>query len=285
MDLTAAGKTFPPYEFRVERGKIKEFADAIGDPNPIYRDPDYARRPLGAIVAPPTLLRTFLYEPRTASEALKVKDWSYIVHGEQEFEYLAPVLAGDVLTGEERIVSITEKESRRAGKLHIGVIETVFTTSAARRCRSRGAPWSRPASASAIDRHAGAPGGASRNQWRRFDRARRCAAPRKRRGKPAERTQCPPSFDSIKIGDAPQPLVCGPLTRTDFVRYAGASLDLNPNHHDERLRATERQQDRVRHGHAGGRLLRPADDRLARRRGARAGCASASPRASGRTTS
>jgi acyl dehydratase len=27
--------------------------------------------------------------------------------------------------------------------------------------------------------------------------------------------------------------VCGPLTRTDFVRYAGASLDLNPNHHDE----------------------------------------------------
>ena len=42
-----------------------------------------------------------------------------------------------------------------------------------------------------------------------------------------------PSFDSINVGDAPTPLVCGPLTRTDFVRYAGASLDLNPNHHDE----------------------------------------------------
>jgi len=42
-----------------------------------------------------------------------------------------------------------------------------------------------------------------------------------------------PSFASIRIGDAPAPLVCGPLTRTDFVRYAGASLDLNPNHHDE----------------------------------------------------
>jgi peroxisomal enoyl-CoA hydratase 2 len=122
MDLTAAGKTFPPFEFRVERGKIKEFADAIGDPNPVYRDPGHA----GAIVAPPTFLRTFLYEPRTSAEALKVKDWSYIVHGEQEFEYFAPIRAGDVLTGEERIVSVTEKESRRAGKLHIGVIETVF---------------------------------------------------------------------------------------------------------------------------------------------------------------
>ncbi len=43
----------------------------------------------------------------------------------------------------------------------------------------------------------------------------------------------PPSFDVIKVGDAPAPLVCGPLTRTQFVRYAGASHDFNPNHHDE----------------------------------------------------
>ena len=127
MDLGAAGKTFPPYEFRVERGKIKEFADAIGDDNPIYRDAEYAATtPLGGIVAPPTFLRTFLYEPRASSQALKVADWSYIVHGEQEFEYFVPVMAGDVLTARERIVSVTEKESRRAGKLHIAVIETVF---------------------------------------------------------------------------------------------------------------------------------------------------------------
>lgn len=43
----------------------------------------------------------------------------------------------------------------------------------------------------------------------------------------------PPNFDTIQIGDAPAPLVCGPLTRTDFVRFAGASLDFNPNHHDD----------------------------------------------------
>ncbi len=127
MDMNAAGKSFPPYEFRVERGKIKEFADALGDPNPIYRDPDYAARTrLGGIPAPPTLLRTFLYEPTAARDALQVKDWSYIVHGEQEFEYLVPVLAGDVLTAQDRIVSIEEKDSRRAGKLQIAVIETTF---------------------------------------------------------------------------------------------------------------------------------------------------------------
>ena len=42
-----------------------------------------------------------------------------------------------------------------------------------------------------------------------------------------------PGYDTIKVGDAPKPLICGPLTRTDFVRYVGASHDFNPNHHDE----------------------------------------------------
>jgi acyl dehydratase len=127
MDKSAAGKTFPPYEFHVERGKIREFADALGDRNPIYRDPAYAaRQGFANVLAPPTLLRTFLYEPGAAKEALAVRDWSYIVHGEQEFEYLAPIVAGDVLTAQDRIASVEEKESRRAGKLQIAVIETTF---------------------------------------------------------------------------------------------------------------------------------------------------------------
>lgn len=127
MDLNAAGKSFPPYESHVERGKIAEFATAIGDDNPIYRDPDYAATtPQGGIIAPPTLLRSFLYEPPESIAALKVKDWSFIVHGEQEFDYLMPVLAGDILTAQDKILSIVEKESRRAGKLQIAVIETTF---------------------------------------------------------------------------------------------------------------------------------------------------------------
>jgi acyl dehydratase len=33
--------------------------------------------------------------------------------------------------------------------------------------------------------------------------------------------------------EGPEPLVVGPLTRTDFVRYQGASGDMNPIHHDD----------------------------------------------------
>jgi acyl dehydratase len=41
-------------------------------------------------------------------------------------------------------------------------------------------------------------------------------------------------WDDLEEGrDGPEPLVLGPLTRTDFVRYQGASGDMNPVHHDE----------------------------------------------------
>jgi acyl dehydratase len=43
----------------------------------------------------------------------------------------------------------------------------------------------------------------------------------------------PPRFDELHEGASPEPLVVGPITRTDFVRYQGASGDMNPVHHDE----------------------------------------------------
>ena len=40
-------------------------------------------------------------------------------------------------------------------------------------------------------------------------------------------------WDEIAAGSEPEPMVVGPITRTDFVRYQGASGDMNPVHHDE----------------------------------------------------
>jgi acyl dehydratase len=42
-----------------------------------------------------------------------------------------------------------------------------------------------------------------------------------------------PSWDQIEIGDEPEPFEGAPLTITDFVRYQGASGDMNPIHHDQ----------------------------------------------------
>ncbi len=41
------------------------------------------------------------------------------------------------------------------------------------------------------------------------------------------------TFDDVKEGDEIPPFVVENLTRTDLVRYAGASGDFNPIHHDE----------------------------------------------------
>ncbi|SMC95890.1 MaoC/PaaZ C-terminal domain-containing protein [Lentzea albidocapillata] len=37
----------------------------------------------------------------------------------------------------------------------------------------------------------------------------------------------------MTVPPVPEPWVVGPVTRTDFVRYQGASGDMNPIHHDE----------------------------------------------------
>ena len=41
------------------------------------------------------------------------------------------------------------------------------------------------------------------------------------------------TWQSLQDGSVPEPWSFGPLTRTDFVRYQGASGDMNPVHHDE----------------------------------------------------
>lgn len=43
----------------------------------------------------------------------------------------------------------------------------------------------------------------------------------------------PTTWDALEVGATAAPFVDAPLTVTDFVRYQGASGDMNPIHHDE----------------------------------------------------
>jgi acyl dehydratase len=102
LDPSYAGRTYPPsptYEVGVE--KIREFADAIGDPHPAYRDRDAARS-LGHpdVIAPPTfpVVLTFKASRALIEDPELGIDYSRVVHGEQRFTYSRPVRAGDVLT-------------------------------------------------------------------------------------------------------------------------------------------------------------------------------------------
>ena len=101
VDPSFAGRTYPPTEpYEVGREKIREFADAINDPNPVYRSRAAAQE-LGYrdVIAPPTF--AIVVTMRAGAQVIHDPDlgidYSRVVHGEQRFEHVRPITAGDVL--------------------------------------------------------------------------------------------------------------------------------------------------------------------------------------------
>jgi acyl dehydratase len=106
------GRTFPPAApYEVSRVKIAEFADAIGDPNPLYRDRAAAQAAGYADVIAPL---TFAIVISMAGAASAVADpglglnYAMVVHGEQRFEYTRQLMAGDVITAQATISDIKD---------------------------------------------------------------------------------------------------------------------------------------------------------------------------------
>ncbi len=101
LDPSFVGRSYSsPVVYEVGREKIREFADALGDPEPVYRDPAAARA-LGYpdVIAPPTfvIVMTMSAEVAMMQDPELGLDFSRVVHGEQRFEYTRPIHAGDRL--------------------------------------------------------------------------------------------------------------------------------------------------------------------------------------------
>jgi len=126
MQKSEIGNTGAPVTMHVERGKIREFARAIRDNNPLYFDEAYARQAAGGIMPPPTFSMTLGFWDDTRQKPLLTYDVRRLLHGEQEFEYLAPIYAGDVLTATGRVADVYEKQGSRGGTMTFGVLETTF---------------------------------------------------------------------------------------------------------------------------------------------------------------
>jgi acyl dehydratase len=97
------GRTFPvtdPYD--VSRVKIAEFAAAIGDPNPVYRD-----RAAAQAAGYPDVVAMAASGQAVADPGLGL-NYAMVVHGEQRFEYSRPLHAGDVVTAQSTISAIRE---------------------------------------------------------------------------------------------------------------------------------------------------------------------------------
>ncbi len=139
------GKSTGTTVVTVERGQLGLFADAVKDTSPIYKDPRAAADAgLPGIPAPPTypfVMGNFGVFPelQTADAPAEnpmgevlgplMANGGLILHGEQEFTYHRPVLAGDVLVGEGSVVDAYQKESKGKTMTFI-VVETAWSEQA-----------------------------------------------------------------------------------------------------------------------------------------------------------
>ena len=129
LNRAVLGREFPPFAVTVERGKIKEFARAIGDLNPFYLDDDVGRASeWGDIIAPPTFPITFRDDGVDSAGFLRDlgTDISRLLHGEQEFETFRPLRPGETYLCRARVVDMYEKTGK-SGAMGFVVRETAVT--------------------------------------------------------------------------------------------------------------------------------------------------------------
>jgi acyl dehydratase len=127
IDRRHIGKALPRATLTIEAGRLRFFAKAIGETNPIYTDEEAARAAgYPALPAPPTFLNSGELDADTVRAALVEigVDISHILHGEQQFTYHAPICAGDTLSFESRFSDIY---GRRNGALEFIVKDTTVT--------------------------------------------------------------------------------------------------------------------------------------------------------------
>lgn len=117
MDESIIGKAGKPYEVVIEADRIKAFAKALQDTNPLFTDDSSGK----TLYAPPTFPTTFGFAFDLLSE-LNI-DLLRLLHGEQEYEYFKPIKAGDTLVCTSRIADVSEKEGK-TGPMKLIVLET-----------------------------------------------------------------------------------------------------------------------------------------------------------------
>jgi acyl dehydratase len=112
VDDSAKGKTFPPYEYEVGKEKIREYAQAVGEDNPVYFDRAAARAagfrdipapPMFAVVYSAGAMGPAILDPEVGINLMQM------VHGGQEFVWGEPVVVGDAISTTATVTDISEQ--------------------------------------------------------------------------------------------------------------------------------------------------------------------------------
>lgn len=121
IDKSLIGRESEVVLHEVEKGAIRRFAEALGDPNPLYSD-EVAAKAAGypGLVAPPTFPIVLVSNDRFR-HSLDLGTRS-MLHGDQQFEYARRIVAGDRIAVTSRVADVQEKAGA-SGPMDVLVVE------------------------------------------------------------------------------------------------------------------------------------------------------------------
>ncbi|WP_455449856.1 FAS1-like dehydratase domain-containing protein [Natrinema thermotolerans] len=239
LEAMVGDTTVTAEAFRIEPGKVEEFARAITAEDPVFRDESVAaERGHDRVPAPLTYSQVARF-PRYTPADVDGKGFDlafqpeYVIHGEQAHEYERPVYVGDVLEGTTTLADVFQREGGRAGTMTFAVLETEYRTPDGELVLTD--------RSTAIETEGAIDDGGDESAAEDSARDGETAEPD---GGTAEADPTTPSptvdeFDRVRTVDGLEPGDAGPtvvvedLERQHFVKYAGASGDFNPIHYDE----------------------------------------------------
>ncbi len=116
VDTSKIGKTYPPAEYEVGREKIREYANAVGEDNPVHHDRAAAQEAgFRDVVAPPMF--AVVYSAPAMGPAILDPELGInlmlMVHGSQEFVWSEPVCSGDSITTQASVKELFEKDGKQ----------------------------------------------------------------------------------------------------------------------------------------------------------------------------
>jgi acyl dehydratase len=125
ISTAAIGKTYAPVTYAVGREKIREYARAVGETNPLHHDVDHARgHGYKDVVAPPMFCVVYcgpalgpaMFDPEVGI------DFARLLHSAQEFRWGPLVQAGDEVT-----TTLTVKDISSRGEMGFYTFESAST--------------------------------------------------------------------------------------------------------------------------------------------------------------
>ncbi len=115
MAHEAIGKKYPAYEYEVGREKIREYANAVGESDPIHHDREAAQAagfrdvvapPMFAVVYSAGAMAPAIFDPEVGINV------AMMVHGGQEFVWGEPVCSGDRIETTAEVKDLYEKDGK-----------------------------------------------------------------------------------------------------------------------------------------------------------------------------